>query len=94
MSDLKHPFISSIYKVQNKLDLLLKEIKLKQIQDPEYIFLDNSDLMRLLKISSGTAKNWRETGLIAFSQPSNKIYYKLSDVSEFLKRHYKPFKKK
>ncbi|MBS0645866.1 MAG: helix-turn-helix domain-containing protein, partial [Verrucomicrobia bacterium] len=57
-------------------------------------WLDNQELMLMLKISKRTAQHYRDSGLISFSQVGNKIYYKLSDVEELLKAHYnKAFKK-
>ena len=47
-----------------------------------------------MKISKRTAQTWRDEGKISFSQVGNKIYYKLNDVEELLKKHYiKAFKK-
>ena len=61
---------------------------------PSEVWLDNQELMQLLKISKRTLQHYRDSGLIAFSQVGNKIYYKLSDVEDLLNRHYnKAFKK-
>ncbi len=61
---------------------------------PEVQWLDNQEFMQLLKISKRTAQNYRDAGLISFSQIGSKIYYKLSDVEDLLKKHYnKAFKK-
>ena len=77
----------------NKLDALNNRLNSKE-KEPKEKWLDNQDLMLLLKISKRTAQHYRDTGLISFSQVGNKIYYKLSDVEELLKSHYnKAFKK-
>lgn len=55
---------------------------------PKEMWLDNQELMQLLKISKRTAQHYRDTGLIAFSQVGNKIYYKQSDIDEMLNKHY------
>jgi hypothetical protein len=64
-------------------------------KQPNEQWLDNKELMDLLKISKRTAQHYRDTGIISFSQVGNKIYYKLSDVEELMKKHYnKSFYKK
>ena len=56
-------------------------------------WLDNRELMQLLKISKRTAQHYRDSGMISFSQVGHKIYYKLADVEELLHKHYnKAFK--
>ena len=50
--------------------------------------LDNSDFIRLMKVSSRTAQTWRDEGKIALSQIGKKIYYRYSDVELFLEQHY------
>ena len=49
-------------------------------------FIDNSDFMRLMKISRRTAQNWRDKGLIDFFQIGHKIYYRLEDVEVMMRR--------
>ena len=46
-------------------------------------FIDNKEFMKLMGISPRTAQNWRDRGVIPFSQIGNKIYYLLEDI-EFL----------
>jgi len=76
-----------------KLDAINYRLTAKEKQTDEK-WLDNQELMQLLKISKRTAQHYRDSGLISFSQVNNKIYYKLSDVEELLKAHYnKAFKK-
>ena len=70
----------------------LQDIKLK-LNDPQKAFseqyLDNSDFIRMMKISPRTAQTWRDEGLISFSQIGKKIYYKIADVEAFIDKHYK-----
>ncbi|PLX06037.1 MAG: DNA-binding protein [Marinilabiliales bacterium] len=51
-------------------------------------WLDNQDVMLLLKISKRTLQTYRDERKIPFSQVGNKIYYKASDVERFLKKNY------
>ena len=77
----------------NKLEAINNRLTAKE-KEPKEKWLDNQELMQLLKISKRTAQHYRDSGLISFSQVGNKIYYKLSDVEELLKSHYnKAFKK-
>jgi len=58
-------------------------------QNPSERFVDNQEFIMLMKISKRTAQAWRDEGKISFSQVGTKIYYKLSDVEELLKNHYR-----
>lgn len=57
-------------------------------KQPKEQWLDNKEFMELLKISKRTAQHYRDNGLISFSQVGSKIYYKLSDIEELMKKHY------
>lgn len=77
----------------DKLEAINNRLNAKE-KEPKEQWLDNQELMQLLKISKRTAQHYRDSGLISFSQVGNKIYYKLSDVEELLKSHYnKAFKR-
>ncbi len=51
-------------------------------------WLDNQDVMLLLKISKRTLQSYRDERKVPFSQVGNKIYYKASDIEKFLKKNY------
>jgi len=55
-------------------------------KNPEY--LDNSEVLRMLKISSRCLQTWRDEGKIPFTRISRKIYYRLCDIEEILKANY------
>ncbi len=58
-------------------------------------WLDIQETCNLLKISNRTLQNYRDTGILGFSQIGSKIYFKASDIEEHLKKHYnKPFNPK
>ena len=94
MSDFKHPFNDNLKSISDRLEYLIKQQFFKDKQDPNYIILDNADILQLFKISSKTASNWREEGLLPFSQIKGKIYYKLSDMHKIIEDNYNPSKKK
>lgn len=87
-------FQSTVYQeLVGKIDAINHRLNAKE-KEPKEKWLDNQELMQLMKISKRTAQHYRDSGLISFSQVGNKIYYKLSDVEELLKNHYnKAFKK-
>ncbi len=76
-----------------KIDAVNKRLDAKD-KEPKETWLDNTEVMALLKISKRTAQTYRDSGLVSFSQVGNKIYYRLSDIETLLNKHYfKAFKK-
>lgn len=77
-----------------KMNEVLEKLNSKTTPKQE-VFLDNEELIAMLKISRRTAQTWRDEGKISFSQVGSKIYYKLSDVEKTMQDHYnKSFAKK
>lgn len=87
MKENPHPFMVSIHSLEAKIDQLTREFRIRQIEDPRYILLDNADFIQMFKISAKTAQNWREEGLIEYAQVKGKIYYCLRDIKQFINRH-------
>jgi hypothetical protein len=52
-------------------------------------WLDNQDILLLLKISKRTLQSYRDERKIPYTQIGAKIYYKASDVEKFLKKNYR-----
>lgn len=50
-------------------------------------FLSNRDVCQMLKVSSRTLQDWRDTGKISFIQIKGKILYKQSDVLKWLEQN-------
>lgn len=94
MSNFQHPFNDSLKKISNRLEYLIKQNEFKNKLSPEYVLLDNADILQLFKISPKTASNWREEQILPYSQIKGKIYYKLSDIHKVIDKHYNPIKKK
>lgn len=67
-------------------DLLEKTRKLqpKPVDEEWYT---NRDVCRLLGISLRTLQNYRDKGLIPYSQVGHKCYYKIKDVEEFMEKN-------
>lgn len=51
-------------------------------------WLTNGDVIQILRISSRTLQSYRDRGILPFAQIGRKIYYKASDIDEYLDRHY------
>ena len=65
------------------------EYTLKKIQYNNDVFLDNQEFLQVMNISQRTAQQWRNSGVISFSQIGAKIYYRFSDIEELLNKNYK-----
>lgn len=90
---MSHSFQENIFKIEKRLEELTSLVSKKQERIFDKVIIDNDEFQRLFKISPGTAANWREKGLIAYSQINNKIVYKIEDINKMLDDNYRPFKK-
>ena len=81
-----------IENILNRLDeqmtIVVANLKLNEKIDPEDVFFDNGEFMKLMNISNRTAQEWRNKKIIEFSQVGNKIYYRLSDIKKLLNANY------
>ncbi|QED38960.1 helix-turn-helix domain-containing protein [Antarcticibacterium arcticum] len=84
-----YPFLVSINSLEKKMEELIREFRIRQVRDPQYIILDNADFIRMFNISSRTAQNWRDEGLIEYAQVKGKFYYSLTDIKNFIDKHRK-----
>jgi excisionase family DNA binding protein len=75
--------VDQLEAIQQKLN---KEKSTTPLSD---IWMDNQDVCELLHVSKRTLQHYRDSGKIPFSQIGAKIYYKASDIDEFLNQHYK-----
>lgn len=50
--------------------------------------LDNQDLLQMLKISARSLQRYRSSGKLPYYTISGKIYYKLSDVHQFIRESF------
>ena len=83
------PFTSQEYQdLVKRLDEISKRLAVKETGMKER-WIDNTELMNLLKISRRTAQSYRDNNMIAFSIIGNKIFYKISEVESLLERHYR-----
>ncbi|WP_225035110.1 helix-turn-helix domain-containing protein [Winogradskyella sp. SM1960] len=94
MAEFKHPINDSLKKINERLEYLIKQQKINNIQSPEYTILDNADILQLFKITTKTASTWRNEGILPYLKIKNKVFYKLSDMHEVIDANYNPSKKK
>ncbi|MDR2410129.1 MAG: helix-turn-helix domain-containing protein, partial [Bacteroidales bacterium] len=84
-------FTEWMEKLSKKLSEIGKD--LKSLVSTNKVFdngekpLDNQDLCLMLHVSPRTLQRYRSEGLLPFSKRGQKIYYKTSDVREFVYRN-------
>jgi len=81
-------FIEWMEKLSKKLNEIGKDLKslinTNEVFDKDDKLLDNQDLCLLLHISPRTLQRYRSDGILPFIKRGQKIYYKASDVREFV----------
>ena len=56
--------------------------------------LDNQDLCLLLKASKRSLQRYRTNGVLPYHTIEGKVYYKLSDIHEFIRNSFQPATRK
>jgi len=51
-------------------------------------WLTNGDVIQILRISQRTLQSYRDRGILPFAQIGRKIYYKESDLDDYMEQHY------
>lgn len=75
-------------KVINQIDEIHEKVsKIESLQN-ETVWLDIPETCKFLKISSRTLQNYRNQGLLPFSQVNSKIYFRKQDLLKFLESHF------
>ena len=84
-----YDFKEWMQKLFDKLDELCKDVRALRNADkvlPEDDnLLDNQDLCLLFKVSIKTLQRYRALGVLPYFTISGKVYYRASDVREFIK---------
>ncbi|MDP2159485.1 MAG: helix-turn-helix domain-containing protein, partial [Flavobacterium sp.] len=84
-------FIAWMERIMERFDILKDHINASQKQrnsiDGEEL-LDNQDLLQMLKVSSRSLQRYRSTGKLPYYTISGKLYYKLSDVHQFIRESF------
>lgn len=84
-------FLSWMDRLMKRFDLLSEN--LSESRQPKGIdgeeLLDNQDLLQMLKISNRSLQRYRSNGRLPYYTISGKLYYKLSDVHQFIRDSFK-----
>lgn len=91
---MSHPFTESLKNIEQRLAVLTNLVSKKQERFFDKEIINNEQFKELFQISSGTASNWRDQGLIGYSQINNTIVYRIEDINKMLDNNYRSFKKK
>lgn len=92
MSNFYDDAEKAFIRLEDKLTLVLANMKGGFNQNPDDVFFDNQEFLQIMHISKRTAQQWRDNGYIGYSQLGNKIYYHLTDIKALLKDNYNPKK--
>lgn len=84
-------FIAWMERLMNRLDILGENLqesnKSRSNIDGEEL-LDNQDILQMLKISNRSLQRYRSSGKLPYYTISGKLYYKLSDVHQFIRESF------
>ena len=86
-------FISWMERLIDRLDMLsdhIDDLKKKRNSIDGEELLDNQDLLQMLKISNRSLQRYRSIGKLPYYTISGKLYYKLSDVHQFIRESFNP----
>ena len=78
-------------RIFDEIDSLRQELKTEKEKRRKKLsetWLDNQEVMQLLKISLRTLQTMRDTRTLPYSKVGGKIYYKASDVEKILNENY------
>lgn len=81
-------FIAWMERIMTRLDILgdyAEDIQKKRNNIDGEELLDNQDLLQMLKISNRSLQRYRSSGKLPYYTISGKLYYKLSDVHQFIR---------
>ncbi len=81
-------FMAWMERIMERFNILTDEVatqKNKQINFEGEELLDNQDVLQLLKISSRSLQRYRSSGKLIYYSISGKIYYKMSDIHQFIR---------
>ena len=77
-------------RIDQQVSLIVANMKMGGILDPENIIFNNQEMMKLMDVSKRTLQEWRDKNTISYSKVNSKFYYKLSDIQMLLKETYIP----
>ena len=81
----------SLKRIFDEIGALREELKTEKVNNRKKLsetWLDNQEVMEVLKISPRTLQAMRDSYTLPFSKVGGKIYYKASDVENLLNENY------
>ena len=87
------PSEKTLLEINEKLKDIKAILTKSQLLNPDDLFCDNEEFLKIMKISRRTSQFWRNTGIIKFIQIGNKIYFRLKDIQELLNKNYRSVSK-
>ena len=86
--DIFEKWMTKLSRMLNEMGKDLKPlINTNEVFDRDEKLLDNQDLCLMLHISMRTLQRYRSEGVLPYLKYGQKIYYKSSDVKEFVNRN-------
>jgi|WetSurMetagenome_2_1015567.scaffolds.fasta_scaffold1700830_1 MerR family transcriptional regulator, repressor of the yfmOP operon len=83
-----HMITEAFQKVLDKLEHIDRRLDKDTTKQLSETWLDIQETCEFLKISKRSLQNYRDNGILPFSQIGGKIYFKVFDLEEHLRRHY------
>jgi|SRR5690554_1920324 len=86
-------FLAWMERIMERFDMLgdhLDDLQKKRNSIDGEELLDNQDLLQMLKISNRSLQRYRSIGKLPYYTISGKLYYKLSDVHQFIRESFNP----
>lgn len=84
-------FTAWMDRIMERFDILTEAVNTNKNQhsavDGEEL-LDNQDVLHMLKISVRSLQRYRSSGRLPYFTISGKIYYKLSDIHQFVRESF------
>ncbi|MFK2516555.1 helix-turn-helix domain-containing protein [Bacteroides fragilis] len=94
-TDVFEMWMERIMERFDRHERLLASLTGKEVKEVKYLdgerLLDNQDLCQLLQASKRSLQRYRSSGTLRYQMLWHKIYYKESDVQDFLKNHFDEF---
>ncbi|SIS61055.1 hypothetical protein SAMN05421786_101486 [Chryseobacterium ureilyticum] len=84
-------FLAWMDRIMKRFDILAGDLEIrdkKRLSIDGDELLDNQDVLQMLKITYRCLQRYRTIGRIKFFTISGKIYYKSSDVQQFIRDSY------
>lgn len=80
--------IDQIFELLGSLKEAIEAEKVKNSKKLKETWLDNQEVMEILKISPRTLQNLRDSHTLPFSKNGGKIYYRAKDIEKYLEGGY------